>query len=179
MCINCNLVAPIQHEICNLLGIPYNLYGMVSNTCDILNNAIINESMANTYDIKNEQTKSMKLYKYLIEHDLLHHITTLITNEKYTSVVEQSFINYVMVKYFTIDWKNDPDVVEQLNVPIELLSSEPERFRKCIGKVTYKQVELIPDEIIQKYKVTSDKAIAYGLILLPNQIFYIKVDEIM
>ena len=27
MCINCNLIAPVKHYICDLLGIEHNTYG--------------------------------------------------------------------------------------------------------------------------------------------------------
>ena len=182
MCINCNLVAPLQHDVCELLGIPRNVYGVVSNTFDVLENLLVDISLSLKYnDISsitdyapNKRDASIHmLFQFLVEHKLFHHIETLLKNtERYSSVVDRSFVNYVLVKYFEIDWTNDYSMVDSFAVPVDLLATDPKRLRACIGKTSYKQIELIPQDIIQKYKITNDKAIEYDIQLLPDQQFY-------
>jgi len=71
MCINCNLVAPVEHHICDLLGIQYNIYGVVSNTFDILNKLLIDmEIQKKNYNLKScidykpnqEESKMIKIF---------------------------------------------------------------------------------------------------------------------
>lgn len=184
MCINCNLVAPIEHNICDLLGIPRNVYGVSSSCLDILS------SLLSTHHVmrkKNEKIDGvsgdslqttrvsilrflnqdeMKLYNYLVENDLLHYLE----NDTSFSIVDHSFINFVFFKYFEIDWKGDPGVVDNFKIPVELLTRDPVRLRGNIGRVTYKQVEVIPQEHIEKWKVKGPSACGdYGLVMLPEQ----------
>jgi len=183
MCINCNLVAPIEHNICDLLGIPRNVYGVSSCCLDILSVLlshlhIMKKNNRNMEDSISEGGVSWggglltdgerRLYDYLVENDLLHHIE----NDTSFSIVDHSFINFVSAKYFEMDWKNDPDIVDKFRVPVELLTSDVERLRGNIGRVTYKQVEVIPWDLIVKWKVKSPSACGdYGLVMLPEQRF--------
>jgi len=41
MCINCNLITPLKHYICELLGLPYNMIGIPSSVLDSLSAYII------------------------------------------------------------------------------------------------------------------------------------------
>ncbi len=182
MCINCNLVAPLHHEICDLLGISKNTYGTVSNTFGIIESLLIDIQLnlkckdivsATEYKPKDSDTLTYKLYQYLVDKNLFYHIENMLKDE-YTSIVDRSFINYVLFKYFKIDRINDAldNVVDTFIVPIELLSYEPKRLRACFSKTTFKQIEIIPDNLIQNYKITDEKAIQYGLIMLSKQKYY-------
>lgn len=188
MCINCNLVAPLQHDMCELLGVPKNTYGVVSNTFDIIEHLLIDIQLSikygdvpsiSQYKPKDKETLTNKLYQYLKDNNLFHHIDNMLKDVEYSSVVDRSFINYVLVKYFEIDWNHDPtdDVVDNFAVPIELLTINPKRLRECIGKTTFKQLEMIPDELIEKYKITDKKAIQYELVMLPEQKYYTLLNE--
>ena len=179
MCINSNLVAPVRHEICDLLGIPRNVYGVVSSAFNILEQLISEVRIYKKYG-RIDTTKEgavIKLYKYLVENDLIHYIEEMLENDvKHSSIVEQSFINFELVKYFVTDapvsgWVCDPGVVDNFRVPVELLTSDIVKLRKCIGKTKYQQIQLIPWKIIKKLKVRKDKAIEYGLHILPQQKF--------
>jgi len=179
MCINCNLVAPIEHNICDLLGIPRNVYGVSSNCLDILSGLLSNlhvmrknkeDSLGTTSVswLRMLNPLEIKLYNYLVENDLIHYIE----NDTSFSIVDHSFINFVFVKYFEMDWKNDPVIVDKFRVPVELLTSDVERLRGNIGRVTYKQVEVIPWDLIEKWKVKGPSACGdYGLVMLPEQRF--------
>jgi tetrahydromethanopterin S-methyltransferase subunit G len=55
------------------------------------------------------------------------------------------------------------------------MNSLTARLRKCIGITTFKQVEIIPSDVIQKHKIKKDIGIEYGLIFLEEQEFYKKI----
>lgn len=169
MCVNCNLIAPITHEICDLLGIPRNVYGVRSNELDILQKL--------TYEpwpLKTADENVTKLHNYLVENKDDNGISLIQYIEKVSNVVEQHFINYVLMKYFVTNnnWKPAPEIVDSFKVPAHLLSSDPQMLRRCFGKTQYHQIELIPYNLIKKYKVTKDKADAYGIYVFPQQPFY-------
>jgi hypothetical protein len=187
-------VAPVEHHVCDLLGIPYNTYGIVSNTFDILNELLVdmeiqrkhdnlksgkkyNPSKYQYTDNKNqEESKMIKLYNYLIENDKFSIISKMIDdNVDHCSVVEQHFINYLLVKYFVNDWVNNDIIVNSFKIPVSLITTEESRLRKCIGITTFKQVEIIPSDVIQKHKIKKDIGIEYGLIFLEEQEFYKKI----
>ena len=180
MFINCNLVAPVRHEICDLLGIPRNVYGAVSSSFDVLERLISDMRIYKKKISGYYTTKDLpegKLYKYLLENDLIHYVEEMLEkDDKHSSIVEMSFINFVLVKYFVTDapasgWVPDSEVVDDFRVPVELLTSDIGKIRRSIGKTKYHQIELIPRGIIKKWKVRKDKAIEYGLHILPEQMF--------
>ncbi len=181
MCINCNLTAPMHHRICDLLGVPKNEYGIVSNTFNKLVDFLLDIRFSRLYDnISNIEgfkpdISNQELYQYLKGHDLVQYLVPLFEQEPHSdgsSVVDQHIYNYVLYKYFKAEWNNDDSIVEKFRVPVHLLSSEPERLKKCIGKVTYTQVELIPEDIIMKFKVRKEHATDYGIVVLEDQVFF-------
>lgn len=180
MCINCNLVAPIRHQICDLLGIPRNVYGGFSSAFGVLEQLIIDMSRYKRNGGGYDTTKDLpevKLYNYLVENDLIHYIEEMLDKGgEHSSVVESSFINFALVKYFVTDapqsgWVSDPGVVDNFRVPCELITSDVERLRRCIGKTRYQQIQLIPQDVIKKWKLKKDKAIEYDLNILHEQVF--------
>lgn len=186
MCINCNLVSPVQHQIADMLGIPRNKYGIVSNTFDVLQDLLVDMYMYEKYNSSSKKSvpykpdmpkyaQTHKLYDYLVEHNLFHYLEDFTDKSEYHSVVNQQMINYVLVKFMTIDWQNDESIVDTFCVPVELLTTDVQRLKRCIGPTTFSQKELIPSDIIEKYKITSEPAIAYKICMLPEQ-EYFKVD---
>jgi hypothetical protein len=117
--------------------------------------------------------KSKKLLDYLKEHDLFFHLQDIEKDGEYHSVVNQQIVNYVLVKYLEIDWMNDDSIVSQFRVPVELLTSDVSRLKACIGPTTFSQKEVIPLDIIDKYKITSEPAFKYGIRMLDGQTYWI------
>lgn len=184
MCINCNLISPIHHRICDLLGIEYNLYGIVSNTFKHLVFLLADMSICKKHDnieygkykpSKYLQSKSKLLYDYLVDHDLIHYLYDIVYTNDYACVVEQSFINYLFYTYFDFDVDSEKDsmeIVSSFRVPVDLLTDDPKRLISCFTKVTFKQKEIIPDEHILKYKLIRENADKYNIIILDSQKFY-------
>lgn len=182
MCINCNLISPIYHEIADMLGIPRNKYGMIARTFDVLiyllidlrtNKLYNNDEIykpVNKYETPEKWVKIIKLYNYLVDNNLFHYLEKLIEKNQYSST-NQYFINYILVKYFKTEYEQDETIINSFNVPLDLLSSEDNQLKKWIGTVTFTQIELIPDDIIQKYNVKEKDAIDYNIKLLPEQKF--------
>lgn len=195
MCINCNLIAPVQHQIADMLGIPRNTYGIVSNTFDILQDLLVDVLMYEKYDrqefndqpykIENKPEglkkanlekdprflRTKDLYNYLVENDLFHYLEDII-KEGLHMPVNLRIMNYVLAKYIKTDWVNDDKIVDTFKVPVNLLSSDEDRLRRCIGPTTFIQEELFPEDTIQKYKIFEQPAIDYNIQILPEQIFY-------
>ncbi len=188
MCINCNLTAPINHHICDLLGIPRNQYGVVSNSMDILDQLITYIGLDYRYNkstdgeitlkllntSKNERSETIiKLYEYLNDHNLYIYIENLVKDAEYhPSCVDRRIINYIGYKYFDNNWINDTSVLENFKVPLELLSSDADRMKSLFGRVKYIQTELIPDDIVDKLRLTRENAELYDFQMLPEQNFY-------
>lgn len=185
MCINCNLVSPVQHQIADMLGIPRNTYGIISNTFDVLQDLLVDMQLYNKYETSHQpykptriiKDKTLDLYNYLVENNLFHYLEDIKTNNIYCSVVNQSIVNWVLCKYLHIEWVNSDEIVQSFSVPLDLLTTNPARLKDCIGTTTFSQIELIPYDIIHKYKFKKQSAIDYGIRMLPEQNFY--EDEII
>lgn len=199
MCINCNLIAPVQHQIADMLGIPRNTYGIVSNTFDILQDLLVDMLMYEKYDRKdfNDQPykienkperlksslkdprflKTLNLYNYLVENDLFHYLEDIIKKGSHMPV-NLRIMNFVLYKYIKTDWINDDKIVDTFKVPVNLLSSEEDRLRRCIGPTTFIQEELFPEDKIQKYKILEQSAIDYNIQILPEQNFFIPLPSV-
>jgi hypothetical protein len=170
MCVNCNLLAPVQHDICDLLGIPRNVYGVASNGLDVLSEV---HSKVRVYREKVEDQlhgHAKLLHDYLVER--APEILRRFVGDGMHGVVDHSFVNFVCVKNFEVEWTNEPEVVDTFKVPLELLTTDPARLRRVIGRVAYRQVELIPEELVKRYKIRADGARDYGIVMLPGQTYY-------
>jgi hypothetical protein len=178
MCINCNIVAPLSHKICDLLGVPRNRYGVVSNTFGTLVHLIIdiNSNIKDGMYVKSSpflDIRGKELLKYMEDNDLLHYLLELCTEGvNHPTVVNRQVINYKYYTHFTSNWTHDPDIVHQFKVPLQLLTDEPERLTKCIGRVDFQQTTIIPEETVQENRFTREAADRYSISLLPEQTFY-------
>ncbi len=181
-------MAPINHHICELLGIPMNQYAVVSNSMDILDHLISLIGLDYKYDestngeitlkllknCSNERDKrKILLYEYLNDHNLYIYIENLVKDAEYhPSCVDRRIINYIGYKYFDNNWINDTSVFENFKVPLELLSSDVDRMKSLFGKVKYIQTEIIPDDIVDKLGLTRENTELYDFQMLPEQNFY-------
>ncbi len=188
MCINCNLMAPLNHYVCELLDIPKNQYSIVSNSMDILDHLIIsisldykhNETTDGKLTIKliqndtNERSKKMmELYLFLKNNDLYKYIETLVKENISPSCVDRNIINYLCYEYFDNNWVNESTTLENCRIPLDLLASDVQRMKSLFGKTQYCQKEIIPEDLVNKIKLTREKTDLYDFHMLENQNFYI------
>lgn len=181
MCFNCEIYSPITNEICELLGIPKQVYGTHAYpSLDILKGLLLNIDFAfretglkdiNKYKclFKGERReKDTLLFDYLKKNDLLHYIEDHIQAQKpdYAGIAVNRCVNYVIKNCFTVTIE-EIDVEEfkgTLRVPIELLSSNPKNIGDSIKKVKYTQVKEFPSDSGINLKRAKD----HGIILLDN-----------
>jgi hypothetical protein len=182
MCINCNLIAPISHGVCDILGLPRNIYGFTSRSLDILEFLIVDiaydakikqNHLGYDFVPKNLDSKCLKLYTYLKENGLYNKIIDMVNSgkDKYVSTTDKTFVNYVLVKYFNIEWQNDETILDMFTIPLDLLASDSKILQQSIGTIKIVQKELIPLDILEKAKISKDDADAYGIVLLESQEF--------
>lgn len=165
MCINCNLVAPIHDNVCELLGIPRRIYSCVSRTPETLYHLITSMSV----DFKfNDQKPTVpdklgvqerKLYDYLLDNNLLAILENHAKTVQSAGIVDQGLINFVFYSYFKFDIAPSDDIAEKIRVPLELLG-EKERIKNGIVKCTYTQEHPIPLSKLAKWKLSQDDIIS-------------------
>lgn len=149
MCINCNLVAPVKHSICDLLDIEHNRYGFPASTMSIL------ERQLSCY--KREDTEPSKLGSYLAEKGYDVALRESAKGDSSIGPTDNTVINFVFCIYFRAETAEVPDeVFERMNerVPFELLSFSPYQIREHFKEVSYTQTKKIPRKVLESWNVS-------------------------
>lgn len=174
MCINCNLVAPLKHYVCDLLGLEKNMYGTAAMYYDSLTFALL--------DIGNDGPWKSgigdKLLVYLEENGQIEGLKTAILEEDggpKGCATDNRVINFAFAKYFYRDGEPVEDgFLEKLNIPVELLTldtvEDSTRYKPVIYRVKYTQKEAIPRSKLKRFCYTEEdfvkNAARYGIKLL-------------
>lgn len=169
MCVNCNLVAPVKHSVCDLLGIEHNRYGFPASTMNTL------ESVLSCYKRGNQGPS--KLGTYLAEKGYDVALREAARGDGTIGPTDNAVINFVFSVYFHAETKEVPEeVFERMNerVPFELLSFSPSMLREHFKEVTYRQKKRIPRKVLESWKVSiediGEHCRLYGIGLLDDPI---------
>jgi hypothetical protein len=184
MCINCNLLCPISHGVCDILGIEKNKYGLASHALDTFNFLLIDilnhyrlHNLDSQFVLKEYATPNERhLYRYLLENGLLSKILELVQQDEYTNLVNRQVINFATYQYFDVhtleNLPDNYDIMNKLAIPAHLLSTNVDSLKKCLRPVKYTQVVPIPEDFYIKYNINKssfyEQAEKYDIIMLDN-----------
>ena len=153
MCINCNIIAPMNHDVCDVLGLERNKYGLSSRSMEHLMYFLINFK----YEAYKIDPHIEKLETFLKQEGLYEPLKEAAERGKGDrgwGLVDNSLFNFVLARYFEItNCTLGEGFFKSLKVPIELLTDAPERIGDRCFECTYEQILPIPRKVLESWKI--------------------------
>lgn len=177
MCINCNLIAPVKHYICDLLGIEHNTYGFPASIAGDLETLIVEIYLELDINNPDKKFKKTPLTEWLDKNfHLANYLYKGIREEKkyknYNSLgpTDTTIINFVYKGYFLYECKDLPkEFFDGLRIPVDVLLNDKTHI-KWFQKVRYFQIRQIPRKVLNSWNDTQEDIIArcnrYGIELM-------------
>lgn len=144
--INAVLLSPINHTICELLGIEKNCYGVVPKTMDVLAELIyyLKEGESSDSEDANLDQKRTNLLCYLQNKGLIDNLVNC------EDIVDQTLVNNLTYTFFDFKYdKVDSKIFDKFNIPIDLITTDPKSLKKCFGKLQVMQKKDVSIDDIQ------------------------------
>jgi len=167
MCINCNIHAPIHHAVCDIFGIPKNVFQTRSSLWEPGLGQYIR-----TIGHDEQMSEFKSLHDYCVKNDIVQRLTDAYQADKMGfGIISNHVINYVTFSYFGFKSIDDAG----LTIPTEvctLLGGKDDYLLRG----TWVQMKLIPPDVVEKYKLDGkfeQTAEEYGIQLLQDQVWYI------